>query len=139
MQILSVTCANASNNNTMIAELANLVPHFPGATNETRCFALILNLVVKNILRQFNVLKASNGQGLEDALNELLKLASDIDREEAEYRTSNSAESDGDEDVSVQEWIDERYMMSVEERDELQHLRDVLAVCPFFFRILRRS
>ena len=37
----------------MIEHLAVLVDTFPGAANQTRCFAHILNLVVKSILRQF--------------------------------------------------------------------------------------
>jgi len=49
-QILSVTLDNASNNDTMIAELENLLDEFPGAANQTRCFTHILNLVVKSIL-----------------------------------------------------------------------------------------
>ena len=41
----------------MIEHLAVLVDTFPGAANQIRCFAHILNLVVKSILRQFEGLK----------------------------------------------------------------------------------
>ena len=34
-QILSITCDNASNNDTMITELANLLNDFPGPANQT--------------------------------------------------------------------------------------------------------
>ena len=37
----------------MIEHLAVLVDTFPGTANQTRCFAHILNLVVKSILCQF--------------------------------------------------------------------------------------
>ena len=37
----------------MIEHLAVLLDTFPGAPNQTRCFAHILNLVAKNVLRQF--------------------------------------------------------------------------------------
>jgi len=60
-QILGVTCDNASPNDVMIDTLAGLVVTFPGAANRTRCFTHILNLVVKVILRPFDVPKAKAG------------------------------------------------------------------------------
>lgn len=57
LDLLSITCDNASNNDTMVKHLATLVENFPGAANQTRCFTHILNLVAKSILRQFDVAK----------------------------------------------------------------------------------
>jgi hypothetical protein len=37
----------------MIEHLAVLIDTFPGAPNQTRCFAHVLNLVAKSVLRQF--------------------------------------------------------------------------------------
>ena len=37
----------------MIEHLAVLIETFPGAANQTQCFAHILNLVAKTVLRQF--------------------------------------------------------------------------------------
>ncbi|TDL29000.1 hypothetical protein BD410DRAFT_702115, partial [Rickenella mellea] len=53
-QILSITCDNASPNDTMTTELADLIDAFPGDANRTRCFAHILNLVAKSVIRQFD-------------------------------------------------------------------------------------
>ncbi|KAF8867747.1 hypothetical protein BD779DRAFT_1416233, partial [Infundibulicybe gibba] len=53
-QILSITCDNATPNDTMIDELAKLISAFPGAANRTRCFTHILNLTAKSVLRQFD-------------------------------------------------------------------------------------
>ncbi|TFK35263.1 hypothetical protein BDQ12DRAFT_571381, partial [Crucibulum laeve] len=53
-QVLSITCNNASNNDTMVMELAQLLEAFPDAANHTRCSTHILNLVTKSILHQFN-------------------------------------------------------------------------------------
>jgi hypothetical protein len=64
-QILSITCDNASPNDAMIDALAELVIAFPGAANRTRCFTHILNLVVKVILRQFDVPKAKVNEELD--------------------------------------------------------------------------
>ncbi|KAG1722531.1 hypothetical protein EDD22DRAFT_760423, partial [Suillus occidentalis] len=56
--ILSITCDNASNNDTMVNELSDLLEDFPGETNRTRCFLHIVNLVAKTLIRQFDVPKA---------------------------------------------------------------------------------
>ncbi|KAG2339805.1 hypothetical protein BDR05DRAFT_848163, partial [Suillus weaverae] len=53
-QILSVTCNNASNNDTMIRELSGKVLEFGGTTTHTRCFLHTINLVVKSLIRQFD-------------------------------------------------------------------------------------
>ncbi len=55
LKILAIACDNASNNDTMLAELKYLLPKFRGAVTQSRCFAHIINLVVKSILRQFDV------------------------------------------------------------------------------------
>ena len=47
MQILSATHNNASNNNTLVNELADLLDGFQGKATRVRCFAHVLNLVVK--------------------------------------------------------------------------------------------
>jgi hypothetical protein len=49
MQLLGVICDNAENNSTMMVELGHLLRHtnFPGQSARIRCFAHVLNLVVK--------------------------------------------------------------------------------------------
>ncbi|KAG2737548.1 hypothetical protein P692DRAFT_201670425, partial [Suillus brevipes Sb2] len=53
-QILSITADNAASNETMVAELAELVPHFSGPSSRTRCFLHIVNLVAKSLIREFD-------------------------------------------------------------------------------------
>ncbi|KAJ7437457.1 hypothetical protein B0H11DRAFT_1650415, partial [Mycena galericulata] len=53
-RITSVTCDNASNNDTMIDTLATLLPNFGGKKDHTRCFTHIINLVAKSFLRLFD-------------------------------------------------------------------------------------
>ena len=101
----------------MVVELSNLLPDFPGAANQTHCFLHVLNLVVKSILRQFDVPKTNN-KVLDDALDELAKLAGNIEQEEAECCEVNSDEGDEDDD-NVDGWIDERANMTDEEKEEL--------------------
>ena len=57
-QILGVTfCENASNNDTMIKSLAEIMSHFSGEANCAQCLAHIVNLVAKIIFHQFDMLK----------------------------------------------------------------------------------
>ncbi|TDL16424.1 hypothetical protein BD410DRAFT_702142, partial [Rickenella mellea] len=64
--ILSITCDNASPNDTMTSKLAEILDTFPGAANRTRCFAHILNLVAKSIIRQFDLPKTLADKALDD-------------------------------------------------------------------------
>jgi hypothetical protein len=74
-QILSITCDNVSANDAMIAHLAEKLNAFPGKPNRTRCFAHILNLVAKCVMKQFDTpkkkKKATNGEDVEMALDGL--------------------------------------------------------------------
>jgi hypothetical protein len=105
----------------MIEELAMLIDDFPGPANQTRCFLHILNLVVKSIIRQFDLPKKKktsadddNLDDLDNATAELLRLAGDIDLEE-----ELMADSDDGEDDNVDGWIDEREEMTEDELREL--------------------
>ena len=69
-QILSITCDNASNNDTMIEHLATLLDNYPGAANRTRCFAHILNLVAKCIMKQFDAPKKKNSKETDSETDE---------------------------------------------------------------------
>ena len=85
---------NASNNDTMIEELEHLLDDFPVAANQTRCFAHIINLVVKSILHQFDVPKAKANKALDEASKVLLHIAEDIETEETETQVSSGDESE---------------------------------------------
>jgi hypothetical protein len=116
-QILSITCDNASNNDTMITELANLLDDFPGPANQTRCFTHVLNLVVKSIIRQFDLPKSKGNVISDEATKELLTLAGNIEFEEEELARSEGEEA---EDDNVEGWIDERTLMTEDELEELE-------------------
>lgn len=117
-QILSVTCDNASSNDAMIYALAELVVAFPGAANRTRCFTHILNLVVKVILRQFDLPKAKADEALDVASQVLVDLAGDIEMEEAAMDQRD--DEDDDDDGGEEGWIDPYDGMSQEDRNELE-------------------
>jgi len=118
-QILSVTCDNAPNNDTMVEHLATLVENFPGAANQTCCFTHILNLVAKSILRQFNVAKktADDPPDLNKACDALALLAEEL---EDGILADNNVEDDSDEDNDEDRLGDERGGMSEEDVAELK-------------------
>jgi hypothetical protein len=100
----------------MIDVLAELVVTFPGAANRTRCFAHILNLVVKVILCQFDVPRDKAAEALDVASQALVDLAGDIDMEET---VMNENEEDEDDD-GEEGLVDPREWMSQDEQDELE-------------------
>ncbi|KAF8999055.1 hypothetical protein BDZ89DRAFT_898876, partial [Hymenopellis radicata] len=53
-QFLSLMMDNASNNDTLTAELEKLIPSFRGDKQRTRCFAHTINLVARAFLRLFD-------------------------------------------------------------------------------------
>ena len=58
----------------MIESMATIIADFPGKANRVRCLAHIVNLVVKIILRQFDV---SATKGREDNDGEALDIPED--------------------------------------------------------------
>jgi hypothetical protein len=107
----------------MVEELATLLDDFPGPANQTRCFLHILNLVVKSIIRQFDLPKSKKTSEDEDEDNptldvaaELLKLAADIDLEE---QITVSTGDDEVADDNVEGWVDEHEDMTDVELKEL--------------------
>ena len=117
-QILSVTCDNASNNDTMIEALKDRLKIFPGESHRTRCFDPIVNLVAKSIIQQVDVPKATGNESFDDVLRELMVSAKDLDKEELATREGEHSESKGDED-DTDGWVDEQEEMSESERKEL--------------------
>lgn len=56
--MLGLACDNASPNDAMVNLLGEHLEAFEGSLGRVRCFAHVLNLVVKTLLRQFDVPKA---------------------------------------------------------------------------------
>lgn len=115
-QILSISCDNASNNDRMIEEISELVEEFPGAANQTRCFLHILNLVVKSIIKQFDLPQAQADTILDEAQTELLNLAGNLQLEELQSRLGSNSDK---EDDNVDRWVYEREQMTSWEKEEL--------------------
>lgn len=99
----------------MIRQLELLIDKFKGQGSQTRCFAHILNLVAKSIIRQFDVPKAQANNIFDEPTTALMELAADIDVEEQEMAESRDDGDDGEEDENTEEWVDERDTMTTEQ------------------------
>ena len=86
LQILSITGDNVSNNDTMIQYLGDALDEFPGPANQTRCFVHTVNLVVKAILKPFDVQRTKDINEFNDVIQTLANTfeEEDIDEEEGE-------------------------------------------------------
>jgi hypothetical protein len=115
-QILSLTTDNASNNDTMVHHLAELLNNFPGPANQTRCFAHTLSISAKAVIKQFDVPKANTGEALDEAVSALIDIELE-DRVEQEAWVED--DDDEGEDQPLNAWEDFREGLSDEQRREL--------------------
>jgi hypothetical protein len=118
-QCLGITCDNASNNDTMIDELVDLLPNFPGAANRSRCFLHVVNLIAKTLLKQFEVPKKDVEAALDAAEQELLELAAGADMEELITVGEGGLGDDEDAD-DMDGWVNEMNLLSDDESEELR-------------------
>jgi hypothetical protein len=141
-QIISITCDNASNNDTMVEKLKDLLEVFPGDSNRTWCFDHIVNLIAKSIIQQFDLPKTKGNKVFDEVLQDLMVSASDLDKEELATREGESSEVDRDDD-NTDGWVDEREEMSETEQQELdeniQPIRRVLVKVSRDFELVPRQ
>jgi hypothetical protein len=128
----------------MVRELQERVDTFAREASLTRCFLHVVNLVARTTIRVFDVppkkksddatstdgMATSGDPVLDQARAELRKLAENLELEEAETRATvaqEAQEAEGGDDGDFQDelenstegWVDERDLMSEDERDEL--------------------
>jgi hypothetical protein len=118
-QIISITCDNASPNDTMVTELAKLLRDFPGEANRTRCFAHIVNLIAKSLVSQFDVPKKQADEKLSAAEKELQKLAQVLELDEVQTRLERTKQANDEEADDLEGWVDEVDQLSEEEQEQL--------------------
>ena len=108
----------------MVEHLATLIDTFPGAANQTWCFAHILNLVAKSVLRQFEAPKTKGGDKLMgEAARELAAVFNELnDEDEAEGSESggNEAGSGNDDKLEDDNMVDNDEDGLPDERDEME-------------------
>ena len=74
----------------MIEHLATIIETFPSTANQTRCFAHILNLVAKCVLRQFEALK--KGKAVND--KELAAVVDEINGDKDEVLSDDEGDDE---------------------------------------------
>lgn len=75
----------------MVDDLANCIPSFPSQAHQVSCFAHVVNLVAKSLLRQFDTPKKANGNSGNDEGDIVLTgPAEGIDLEDAETRAEET-------------------------------------------------
>ena len=112
--MLSLTCDNASCNNKMVKELATYVMEFPGQANHTCCFAHIINLVAKSLLKQFDLPENKAGSATQEELQEFEEEV-EMDGAGSTAGTEGPALEDAD---NLDGFVDEREGMSEGELEE---------------------
>jgi hypothetical protein len=106
MQILSITADNASNNDMMVAHLSEVLDSFPGATNQTHCFAHTLSISAKAILKQYDIPKGKPNKDLDVAAQVFAELTEELNIEEKLAWESQEVEDDEEEDQPLDSWVD---------------------------------
>ena len=110
----------------MINRLAMVLETFPGSANRTRCFAHILNLVAKCIMKQFDALKKPRKNSeydleaefqVEDLEDELEGLNGDLDNEDEDRLTGRGKSDDEDDE---EKGLDGREGMTEAEINKLE-------------------
>ena len=81
----------------MIRYLGNSLREFPGASNQTRCFAHTINLIAKSILKPFDGRKTKDLQEFNDTTNALVEL-DECDEQATGNGEGKEIEEDEDED-----------------------------------------
>ena len=103
----------------MVTELAKLLHDFPGEANRTRCFAHIVNLIAKSLIRQFDIPKKQADEELSAAEKELQELAQDLELYEVQTRLEEMEQANDEEADDLEGWVDEVDLLSEEEQEQL--------------------
>jgi hypothetical protein len=120
----------------MVTCHADQLEDFPGASNQTRCFAHTISIAAKAILKQFDIPKAKHGKDLDDTAQVLADLAEGLEIEDSAEQDNRTVEDDeeGEDDQPLDMWVDFREGLTAEQLAELeesvQPVRSMLAkVC----------
>lgn len=113
----------------MIDHIAEILEEYPGSANRTRCFAHILNLVAKCVMRQFDDPRKSkagesSSEDDEDGLNSALKeLMDEVEHDDEDE--GDSGEDGGGENIDGREGMTAAEIKELE--DGVKPVRRVLA------------
>lgn len=107
---MCITTDNASANNAMMTQLAEMVPYFARQLAHSRCFSHITNLVAKSLIRQFDTGKNEQETG------EAGQVVDDMDETMIDDAIANDeAVADNEAAADELDWIDELAELDLEE------------------------
>ena len=118
-KILSITCDNASSNDTMMTVLPDHLLEFPGKANHTRCFNHTIALVAMRVVRQFDIPKGGDETAMDEAELELRELAEGLDIEEEITQRELEADDNDEGDDEFYDWEGEQEHTFVLDRKDL--------------------
>src|ERR1700735_611497 len=104
----------------MVGELSTLLRDFPGEANRTQCFLHIVNLVAKQLLKQFDVPCKDADSALNEAEKELFNLAAGVDIEELVTAAERGARAGSEDNDDMDGWVDEMEELDAEEHAVLK-------------------
>jgi hypothetical protein len=102
----------------MLTNLSFDLDNFPGAANQTRCFAHTVSISAKSILQQFDAPKSKSGEVDDEAGDALAALYEDLEVEEREEREERQRNDDEDEDEPLFTWEEYGEALTDEQRKE---------------------
>jgi len=102
----------------MIDCLSGHLDNFPGATNQTRCFAHTVSISAKSIIQQFDAPKSKSGEVDDEAGDALAALYKDLEVEERDERNERQRNDDEDEDEPLNAWEEYGEALTDEQRKE---------------------
>ena len=88
----------------MISSLTTQLDDFPGAANQTRCFAHTVSILAKSIIQQFDAPKLKHGGIADEAAEALAGLYKGLEVEEREEREECQHNDEEDEDEPLNTW-----------------------------------
>lgn len=104
------------NNDTMVDDLADRLPEYPGKEHRTRCFAHVVNLVEKSLLNQFEPPKKSKDDAVDATERDLLVLAEGLEHEDIDTRLTEAEGGGGIERDDVEGLVDEVGLLNIADR-----------------------
>ena len=119
---MGITCNNATNNDKIVNKLAKALPDWT-ISKCTHCFAHIINLIAKLLLKQFDIIKkpADSAEDKSAKDNELHKLAASLNSEE--QQTLEESDRDDNDNMPGNDnkmgWVDELADMDDEDDEDL--------------------
>lgn len=120
VQVLGITCDNASPNNVMINKLLDFLCSFSGASSHMQCFNHVVVLVTMRVVCQFDVPMGSNDKDSETE-QELQDLVEGLDIEDAVTQKEHKVD-----DEEIEEWADKRGRLSA--TDHKEHSESIRAI-----------